>query len=443
MAEISGPLSNQASITPPATPPGAAAFREPISGQLIERNNTQPVADWIKSLPPTEVGLSTLEHWQSGSSPQDTVHTIEAQLRAQIAPAVDPLLARPSLLDGVKAEFDQTKVGYAMGQAAAGIEARIAANPTIDSAQAKQVAAGLRNRGAELSNGAALEANAVPDVYAFKGQCYPNADALAHAVSAERLNPSGPVARAYTPEMQRAARDAEMDRAIMNQPAPYGTSYAQTAYFYARAQGANSDQAMRAYHTGSLGDTVVSIGAAAVAMQRPTAPILGPRPMPEITNLQALPRTAVPANMQVPSPLTAARVSGPVAGGGVRIENLSAGEIVRIQNAAERGSSSLPVVFDGEFATQKLLGTTTTPGGRQVMFHAADRMVNPPNGRISMSLSEVDKVLEGATSVVKRSYHPGGSTLTIENANMSGKPRVIVDEATGQRVITVINPKKR
>ncbi|PCD02040.1 hypothetical protein COC42_11175 [Sphingomonas spermidinifaciens] len=111
--------------------------------------------------------------------------------------------------------------------------------------------------------------------------------------------------------------------------------------------------------------------------------------------------------------------------------------------AVEKGGISLPVVLDGEFATKQLLGTTTTPSGRQVMFHAAFRMVNPPSGRVSMSLSEVDAVLDGATSVVKRSYHPEGGTLTIENAKMPGRPRVIVDEATGQRVITVINPKKK
>lgn len=58
-----------------------------------------------------------------------------------------------------------------------------------------------------------------------------------------------------------------------------------------------------------------------------------------------------------------------------------------------------------------------------------------------MSAAEVDQVLDGATRVVKRSFHPEGNTLTIENANMLGRPRVIVDEATGSRVITVINPK--
>jgi len=58
--------------------------------------------------------------------------------------------------------------------------------------------------------------------------------------------------------------------------------------------------------------------------------------------------------------------------------------VVKGLNAEERGAGSLPVVFDGEFATRQLLGTTTTPGGRQIMFHAADRMVSPPVGRVAM-----------------------------------------------------------
>jgi len=97
----------------------------------------------------------------------------------------------------------------------------------------------------------------------------------------------------------------------------------------------------------------------------------------------------------------------------------------------------------GEVATRQLLGTSITPGGRQIMYHAADRMVHPPRGRAPMTVGEVDQVLDGATSVVKRTDHPDGPTLTIENANMPGRPRVVVDEATGQRVITVVNPRRR
>jgi hypothetical protein len=101
------------------------------------------------------------------------------------------------------------------------------------------------------------------------------------------------------------------------------------------------------------------------------------------------------------------------------------------------------VPFDGAAATLRLLGTTTTPGGRQIMFHAADRMVNPPRGRVAMTPEQIDEVLDGATRIVKRSFSPAGNTLTIENYNLPGKPRVIVDEATCSRVITVINPREK
>jgi len=89
------------------------------------------------------------------------------------------------------------------------------------------------------------------------------------------------------------------------------------------------------------------------------------------------------------------------------------------------------------------LGTNITPKGRQITQHASERMSNPGKGRVPMSPEEVDQVLDGATRVVKREYHPEGNTLTIENANMLGKPRVIVDEATGQRVITVIKNRPK
>jgi hypothetical protein len=108
------------------------------------------------------------------------------------------------------------------------------------------------------------------------------------------------------------------------------------------------------------------------------------------------------------------------------------------------------VPFDREYAkrqsdgaVRQLLGTATTPNGRQITIHAADRMVNPPRGRAIMSPEEVDRVLDGATRIVGRADHPLGSTLKVENSNMPGRPQVVVDEKTGQRAVTVINPKRR
>jgi hypothetical protein len=38
---------------------------------------------------------------------------------------------------------------------------------------------------------------------------------------------------------------------------------------------------------------------------------------------------------------------------------------------------------------------------------------------MSIPPAEVDGVLDSATKVIKRSYHPEGNTLTIENRNMT------------------------
>lgn len=59
-----------------------------------------------------------------------------------------------------------------------------------------------------------------------------------------------------------------------------------------------------------------------------------------------------------------------------------------------------------------------------------------------MTPTEIDQVLDGATNIRKRSFHPQGNTLTIQNRNMPGNPQVIVDEATGNRIITVVNPTR-
>lgn len=118
-----------------------------------------------------------------------------------------------------------------------------------------------------------------------------------------------------------------------------------------------------------------------------------------------------------------------------------------LRSAAEAKSL---VLIDEDFAqrqsdyvVRRLLGTPTTPNGRQITIHAADRMVNPPPGRAIMSPDEVDSVLDGATRIVGRADHPLGSTLKVENRNMLGRPQVVVDEKTGKRAVTVINPKRR
>jgi RHS repeat-associated protein len=100
------------------------------------------------------------------------------------------------------------------------------------------------------------------------------------------------------------------------------------------------------------------------------------------------------------------------------------------------------VRFDGEFAARQLLGREpVTPGGRKLMAHAADRMVNPPGGRAPMSMEEVDEVLDSGTRIRKVTSHADGDTITIQHEGLPGKPQVVVDAATGTRVITVVSPK--
>jgi hypothetical protein len=225
MAEVSGPRSGQS--PPPNAGPRAEAkdaFYEPIGRQWLSRTGDQPLTDWLAGLPRGDVGLSTLEGWQAGSTPEATARTIETELRARIAPALPATFGGASLIDGIRREYDDIKVGYAMGQVAAGIEARVADSPGVPAGGAVRLAAELRNRGAALSLGAAREATTVPGSYNFNGRCYADADALARAVTQERLNPSGPVLRAYTPAMQQRDAQAAMDRAVLGQSSPLGVT---------------------------------------------------------------------------------------------------------------------------------------------------------------------------------------------------------------------------
>jgi hypothetical protein len=108
-----------------------------------------------------------------------------------------------------------------------------------------------------------------------------------------------------------------------------------------------------------------------------------------------------------------------------------------------RIESQALVPYDAAFAAEqaasearRLLGREpVTPGGREVMLHAADRMTNPPKGRAPMTLEEVDQVLD--TGRIKK-LNPNANTITVEQKAMPGKPQVVVDAETGTRVITVI-----
>ncbi|MEA2604011.1 MAG: hypothetical protein QOF89_5003 [Acidobacteriota bacterium] len=105
--------------------------------------------------------------------------------------------------------------------------------------------------------------------------------------------------------------------------------------------------------------------------------------------------------------------------------------------------STAMVPYDPEFAAQQILGRPPyTPGGRTITPHAAERMMTPPPGRAPMTMEEVDAVLDKGTKIRKVSPHPLGDTVTVQHPGLPGKPQVVVDAATGRRVVTVVKNKK-
>lgn len=119
---------------------------------------------------------------------------------------------------------------------------------------------------------------------------------------------------------------------------------------------------------------------------------------------------------------------------------------VGLEKTAE--CSTALVKYDPVFATKQILGDHSpaghmTPGGRAITPHAAGRMVEPPAGRVPMTKADVDMVLDRGTKIRKIAPHPAGTTVTVQHPGLPGKPQVVVDAETGQRVVTVINPKKR
>jgi hypothetical protein len=107
------------------------------------------------------------------------------------------------------------------------------------------------------------------------------------------------------------------------------------------------------------------------------------------------------------------------------------------------GQTTAIVKYDPKFASEQLLGESwETAGGRTIGPHAAERMKNPPRGRAPMSKTEVDEVLDTANKVRKVTQHPEGDTITVQRTDLPGKPQVVVDAATGKRVITVVKNSK-
>lgn len=109
---------------------------------------------------------------------------------------------------------------------------------------------------------------------------------------------------------------------------------------------------------------------------------------------------------------------------------------------ANAPASTAIVKYDPKFAAEQILGgSAETPGGRIITDHAARQMTTPPPGRVPMTAEEIDKVLDTGNKITKINPHPQGTTVTVQQTGMAGKPKVAVDAASGNRVVTVIKNK--
>lgn len=245
-------------------PQPGEAFFEPISGQWIGRDGEQPIADWIRGLPNTDAGLSTIDRWPGEASVDALVSRAVGEAQARVRTDHANLVAGGTgVMDALRAEGDSVRAGYALGSLAAAIEQRIAQHPGVPSETAARFAAELRERGAGMSFGAAREATANPEVFTFRGVCYASEDAMVGAVTRAMHEPDTTYARALTPEMERAGRIAEMDRAFWTAPrSPLGTTWAETGYMMARGHGAGPEALERAYALGAAGDALLGVAGA-------------------------------------------------------------------------------------------------------------------------------------------------------------------------------------
>jgi hypothetical protein len=59
-----------------------------------------------------------------------------------------------------------------------------------------------------------------------------------------------------------------------------------------------------------------------------------------------------------------------------------------------------------------------------------------------MNITDVDKVLNQGNVIKKVNVNnPKGTTVTVQDTQMPGRPQVTVDAATGRRIVTVVQPK--
>ncbi|KGM13801.1 hypothetical protein [Cellulomonas bogoriensis] len=105
--------------------------------------------------------------------------------------------------------------------------------------------------------------------------------------------------------------------------------------------------------------------------------------------------------------------------------------------AANTARAADAVLYSPQVASRNLLGQlgegyATTPGGRTVSAHAADRIVNGAPGRAPTTLSRVDGNLDNPTGL---RYDPVADAVRVSQ----GKDFVVVSgTGPGQQIVTVM-----
>lgn len=120
-------------------------------------------------------------------------------------------------------------------------------------------------------------------------------------------------------------------------------------------------------------------------------------------------------------------------GHGVELSRVAARSAVAANTGAD------VVRYSPQAASRNLLGQVgdgfaTTPGGRTVSAHAADRIVNGAAGRAPTTLARVDDILDSPTAL---RYDPLRDTVRVSQ----GKDFVVVrGSGAGQHIVTVMVP---
>lgn len=160
-------------------------------------------------------------------------------------------------------------------------------------------------------------------------------------------------------------------------------------------------------------------------------------------------------------------VLGPAGGpGGVGVGPIDDGIRVGPRSAAASGVAasrvtsarppSYPIVnFDAQWASRELLGQNvpgsvgfaTTPAGRTISAHAADRIANGGRGAMNdIPLEYIDRILDTGSRLRFRSeIRPGNlllQSIRVEAPHLPGNPFVVVDLATGRHIVTAMVPYK-